>query len=508
MEGVSSEAASLAGHLRLGKLIYFYDDNRISIEGSTALAFTEDRGARFTAYGWQVLNVKDGNDVEEIDQAIVKAKQDPRPSLIICRTHIGFGLPTRQDTAKAHGEPPGDEELNAAKVNAGWPVEPRFFIPDEALAFFRKAVEQGERYETSWKAKLAEYQQKYPVEYSEFKRGMDGVLPEEWQSELPVFPTDGKGMATRAASGQVINALAKKITNLIGGSADLAPSTNTWIKELTGFQADDRNGRNFHFGVREHAMGSIVNGMAYHGGVRPYGATFLIFSDYMRPAIRISAISHLSSIWVYTHDSIGLGEDGPTHQPVEHLASLRAIPHLTVIRPADANEVVEAWKYAITHSQGPTAIALTRQAVPTIDREIYASASGLERGAYTLADLGTAKPDLILMATGSEVSLILEAGEKLALRGKNVRLVSFPSWDLFRAQPKEYQEAVLPGNVKARIAVEAGVAQGWREWIGDEGEIIAMDGYGASAPAKELFKQYGFTVEHIIEKAEKVLKHE
>lgn len=508
MEGVSSEAASLAGHLRLGKLIYLYDDNRISIEGSTELAFTEDRGARFTAYGWQVLYVKDGNDVEEIDQAIINAKQDPKPSLIICRTHIGFGLPTRQDTAKAHGEPPGDEELNAAKQNAGWPVEPRFFIPEEALTFFRKAVEHGERNEAAWNEKLAEYQQKYPEEYTELKRRIDGVLPEGWQSDLPAFPADIKGMATRAASGQVINALAKKLTNLIGGSADLAPSTNTWIKESTGFQADDHTGRNFHFGVREHAMGSIVNGMAYHGGVRPYGATFLVFSDYMRPAIRISAISHLSSIWVYTHDSIGLGEDGPTHQPVEHLATLRAIPHLTVIRPADANEVVAAWKYAVTHSQGPTVITLTRQAVPTIDRDIYASASGLERGAYTLADLGTGKPDLILMATGSEVSLILEAGDKLALRGINVRLVSFPSWELFRAQPLEYQEAVLPGNVKGRIAVEAGSAQGWREWVGDEGKIISVDGYGASAPAKELFKQYGFTVEHVVELADKVLKHE
>jgi transketolase len=386
-------------------------------------------------------------------------------------------------------------------------VEPRFYIPDESLTFFRKAVGQGKGFEESWNSKLAEYQNKYPSEHNELIRRINKALPEDWQSDLPVFPTDNKGMATRAASGQVINALAKYLPELIGGSADLAPSTNTWIKESTGFQPDNHAGRNFHFGVRENGMGSVVNGMAYHGGVRPYGATFLVFSDYMRPAIRISAISHLSSIWVYTHDSIGLGEDGPTHQPVEHLASLRAIPNLTVIRPADANEVVEAWKYIVTHTKSPAVIILTRQAVPTIDRQIYASAGNLERGAYTLADLGNGKPDLILMATGSEVALILEAGDKLASRGLNVRLVSFPSWELFRAQPKEYQEAVLPMNIKARIAVEAGVGQGWREWVGDDGDIIAMDGYGASAPAKELFKQFGFTVDHVIESAEKVLKH-
>lgn len=506
MEGVASEAASLAGHLQLGKLIYLYDDNRISIEGSTDLAFTEDRGARFAAYGWQVLQVPDGNDVEAIDQAIIKAKKDPRPSLIICRTHIGFGLPTRQDTAKAHGEPPGDEELNGAKRNLGWPIEPRFYIPDEALSFFRKAVEQGKERENIWKAMLTEYQKKYPLDFNELQRRIDGRLPEGWQAGLPVFPADSKGMATRAASGQMINALARQLPELIGGSADLAPSTNTLIKESTGFQAGNFSGRNLHFGVREHAMGSIVNGMAYHGGLRSYGATFLVFSDYMRPAVRLSAISHLSSIWVYTHDSIGLGEDGPTHQPVEHLAALRAIPNLTVIRPSDANEVGEAWKYVMAHPEKPSAIILTRQAVPTVDRQIFATAAGLSHGAYILADLGKGKPDLILMASGSEVALILEAGDKLAMRGINVRLVSFPSWDLFRSQSKEYREAVLPGNIKFRLAVEAGVAQGWHEWVGDAGDMITMEGYGASAPAKDLFTYFGFTVDNIIERAEKLLK--
>lgn len=501
MEGVSSEAASLAGHLRLGKLIYLYDDNRITIEGSTEVSFTENRGARFEAYDWQVLHVADGNDVEEVDRAIIAAKQDPRPSLIICRTHIGYGLPTRQDTAKAHGEPPGDDELNAAKKNAGWPIEPMFYIPDESMQFFRLAIDKGNSYSTTWQAKLASYEHTYPQEFDDFSTRIRGELPQNWLADLPIFPPDNKGMATRAASGQVINKLAEKIPALVGGSADLAPSNNSWIKSSTSFQSDNHIGRNFQFGVREHAMGSIVNGMAYHGGVRPYGATFLVFSDYMRPAVRLSAISHLSSIWVYTHDSIGLGEDGPTHQPVEHLAALRAIPNLKVIRPADANEVVEAWKFTIAHNESPIALILSRQAVPTLDRQIYSSAYGLDKGAYILADLGTGKPDLILMASGSEVSLIVEAGDKLASRGVNIRLVSFPSWELFRSQPEAYKNAVLPGNIPNRIAVEAGIAQGWLEWVGVGGEVISMHGYGASAPAKDLFLHFGFTVDQVVEKA-------
>jgi transketolase len=506
MEGVSSEAASLAGHLKLGKLIYLYDDNRISIEGSTDLAFTENRGARFSAYDWQVLQVEDGNDIEAIDSAIIQAKKDPRPSLIICRTHIGYGLPTRQDTAKAHGEPPGNEELDLAKKNADWPIEPKFYIPEDTLALYRKAIDAGKLAESDWNKQLAEYKAKYKDSWEEFNRRISGKLQENWQSDLPIFPEDSKGMATRASSGQVINALAKKVPELIGGSADLAPSTNTWIKESPDFQTGSRMGRNFHFGVRENGMGSIVNGLAYHGGVRPYGATFLVFSDYMRPAVRLSALSQLSSIWVYTHDSIGLGEDGPTHQPVEHLAALRAIPHLTVIRPADANEVTEAWKYAIANPQSACAIILSRQAVPTLNRQIYSSAAGLEKGAYILCDLGSGKPDIILMATGSEVSLILEAGDKLALKGINVRLISFPSWELFRKQSPAYQEAVLPKGVITRIAVEAGSPQGWREWVGDKGETITIEGYGASAPAKEIFANYGFSVENVLNRAVKLLE--
>lgn len=506
MEGVSSEAASLAGHLKLGKLIYLYDDNRITIEGSTDIAFTENRGARFSAYDWQVLHVEDGNDIEAVDAAILQAKQDPRPSLIICRTHIGFGLPTRQDTAKAHGEPPGNEELDLAKKNAGWPIEPKFYIPEDTLALYRKAINTGKQAESEWNKQLMEYKNRYQESWAEFNRRITGKLQDNWQSELPVFPEDTKGMATRASSGQVINALAKKVPELIGGSADLAPSTNTWIKESPDFQNGSHMGRNFHFGVRENGMGSIVNGLAYHGGVRPFGATFLVFSDYMRPAVRLSALSHLSSIWVYTHDSIGLGEDGPTHQPVEHLAALRAIPNMTVIRPADANEVVEAWKYTVSNPQGACAIILTRQAVPTLNRKMYSPAAGLEKGAYILCDLGTGKPDIILMATGSEVSLILEAGDKLAQKGLNIRLISFPSWELFRKQSLEYQEAVLPKGIKARIAVEAGSAQGWREWVGDNGDTITIEGYGASAPAKEIFTNYGFTVENVMIKSEKLLE--
>ena len=403
MEGVSSEAASLAGHLGLGKIVYLYDDNRISIDGSTDLAFTEDRAARFEAYGWHVLKVPDGNDLEAIDFAITQAKKDPRPSLIICRTIIGYGLPTRQGTAKAHGEPPGQEELDGAKKSLGWPLEPKFYIPDDVLALFRKAINRGKKYEDSWRKQLKAYLDMNPQLDTELERRLMGDLPENWDDDLPGFPADPKGMATRAASGVVINALAGRLPELLGGSADLAPSNNTWIKDSVDFQKHTPEGRNFHFGVREHAMGAIINGMAVHGGVIPYGATFLVFSDYMRPAVRLSALSHYPSIWIYTHDSIGLGEDGPTHQPVEHLAALRAIPNLVVIRPADANEVTQAWKVAISRRDGPTALIFTRQAIPTLDRSIFGPADGLSKGAYVLADMGDSKPDLILMASGSEV---------------------------------------------------------------------------------------------------------
>jgi transketolase len=506
MEGVTSEAASLAGHLRLGKLVYLYDDNCITIEGSTELAFTEDRAARFMAYGWHIQRLEDGNDVEAIDAAIIQAKADPRPSLIVCRTHIGFGLPTRQDTAKAHGEPPGDEELNGAKDKLGWPKEPRFYIPDHVLDHFRHAVPQGEKLEAEWHDRFESYRRAFPEKAAELQRRLKSDLPNGWETALPEFPADPKGMATRAASGKVINALAPRMPELMGGSADLAPSNNTWIQNLPDYQKDTPAGRNFHFGVREHGMGSIVNGIALHGGVIPYCASFLVFSDYARPAIRISALSHIPVVWVFTHDSVGLGEDGPTHQPVEHLAALRAIPDLVVIRPADANETVEAWKLAIQRRNGPTLLALTRQNVPTIDRSIYTPASELACGAYVLADIGDGDPELILMASGSEVALIVAAGERLAAEGVNVRLVSFPSWELFALESPEYRESVLPPEVTARIAVEAGVSQGWERWVGERGVIMALNRYGASAPGKVIFENFGFTADAIIDKAGRLLK--
>ncbi len=416
MEGVASEAASLAGHLQLGRLIYLYDDNHISIDGSTELSFTEDRGRRFEAYGWHVQHVANGNDVPAIDRAIRRAKKDPRPSIIMCRTHIGFGLPTRQDTNKAHGEAPGVEELRGAKEKLGWPLEPDFYIPDDVLAFYRKAVSVGKRAESAWKKRFAAYSREYPELAAEFERRMGGQLPAGWDKDLPQFEADPKGMATRVASGKVINALSGILPELIGGSADLTPSNNTWINSSRGFQPDSRDGRYIHFGVREHAMGSVTNGIALHGGFIPFGGTFLVFSDYMRPAIRLSALSEYHSIWVFTHDSVGLGEDGPTHQPVEHLAALRAIPHLSVIRPADPNEVREAWRQAITHPSA-TALLFSRQPISTLDRSQLASADGLAHGAYVLADLGGGEPELILIASGTEVDLIVAAGHTLAAEG-------------------------------------------------------------------------------------------
>jgi transketolase len=504
MEGVTSEAASLAGHLRLGKLIYLYDDNRITIDGSTDLTFTENRAARFEAYDWQVLQVKDGNDIHAVDRAIQEAKSDERPSLIVCRTHIGYGLPTKQDTAAAHGSPPGDEELNAAKEGMGWPIDPRFYIPEEVKKLFGKAVQDGQEREGRWQQLMNEYEREHPDLAAELKRRLAGKLPENLQ--VPQFPADEKGMATRAASGKVLNALAEQIPELLGGSADLTPSNKTWLDGELDFQPGQYQGRNFHFGVREHGMGAVVNGLAIYGGLIPYGGTFLVFSDYMRPAVRLSALSHFPSIWVFTHDSIGVGEDGPTHQPVEHLAALRSIPELTVLRPADANETAQAWVYAITHRGGPTAIALSRQSLPVIDRTRFHGAEGLDKGAYILGDLGSDQPELILMASGSEVDLIVKAGEVLVARGVNVRLVSFPSWELFRQQDQAYQESVLPTEINRRLAIEAGVSQGWLEWVGVDGKIIAVDKYGASAPAGTIYEEYGLTVEDVIDQAERLLR--
>ncbi len=503
MEGIASEAASLAGHLRLGRLIYFYDDNRITIDGSTDIAFTEDRGKRFEAYGWQVLHVEDGNDVDAIDKAIEEAKADPRPSLIICRTHIGYGLPTKQDTPKAHGEPPGEEELKEAKKRAGWPTR-MFYIPHEVEEFFLEAIPKGEHwYEAPWRKMLDAYGREYPDLARELERRWAGKLPENWDADLPTFPADEKGMATRAASGKVLNALAQRLPELIGGSADLTPSNKTALAGEKDFQADTPEGRYIHFGVREHAMGGIINGIALYGGLKPFGATFLVFSDYLRGALRIAALSHIPNIWIFTHDSIGVGEDGPTHQPVEHLASLRAMPNLIVIRPGDANETVEAWKVAVQRKDAPVALILSRQAMPTLDRTRFAPAEGLRRGAYVLADFG--EPQVILMASGSEVGLVVAAAEQLAAEGIGVRVVSFPSWELFLEQDEAYRESVLPPSIKARVAVEAGVRLGWERWVGDHGAVISMERFGASAPGPVVMEKFGFTVKNVIAKAKEVL---
>jgi transketolase len=506
MEGVASEAASLAGHLRLGKLIYLYDDNHISIDGPTEIAFTEDRAARFQAYGWHVQEVADGNDVEAIDLAIRAAKADERPSLIVCRTHIGYGLPTLQDSPKAHGEPPPQDEIDGAKRKLGWPLEPKFYLPEDVLAHFRQAVPAGEALEKAWYGRYLAYKQAYPEPALELARRLVSRLPEDWQKALPVFPADEKGMATRAASGKAINALAAALPELMGGSADLEPSNKTWISGTPAFQAGSPQGRNFHFGVREHAMGGIVNGMVYHGGVIPYGSTFLVFSDYMRGALRISVLSHLRSIWVFTHDSIGVGEDGPTHQPVEHVASLRVMPNMLDLRPADANEVVEAWRLAIERKDGPTALFLSRHGVPVLDRQKYAPAQGLRRGAYVLADLGQAAPRLILMASGTEVSLVVAAGEALAEEGIGVRLVSFPSWFLFEKQGQAYHDEVLPPGISTRLAVEAGVSLGWHRWVGERGDILSVDRFGASAPQKVVYREYGLTVANVLARARALLE--
>jgi transketolase len=500
MEGVSSETASLAGHLQLGRIIYLYDDNHISIDGSTDLAFTEDRAARFEAYGWHVQKIEDGNNVDAIDEAIRAAKIDPRPSLIAVRTTIGFGAPKKQGTAKAHGEPLGDEELNAAKENLGWPVEPRFLIPGEVLEFYRGAIDKGREAEDDWKARFDTYKGTHPALGAELDRRLKSELPEGWDTGLPSFAPDAKGMATRAASGKVLNVLSAKLPELVGGSADLTPSNNTKFDEAGDFQKDNRTGRYIRFGVREHGMAAALNGMNLFGGVIAYGGTFLIFSDYMRPAIRIAAISRIPTIFVFTHDSVGLGEDGPTHQPIEHLPSLRAMPNLVLIRPADANEVTEAWKFAINHRDRPTALALTRQNLPILDRSVTAPASELGRGAYVLRDFG--KPEMILMASGSEVSLIYEAAQKLADEGRGVRVVSFPSWALFEKQDEAYRESVLPKNVTARLAVEAGATFGWERYAKS---MIGIDHYGASAPYKIIFENFGFTVANVVAKAKELI---
>lgn len=521
MEGAASEAASLAGHLKLGKLIYLYDNNHVTLAAGTNITFTEKVDLRFEAYGWHTLTVEDGNDIEAIDRALRAAKDEKeRPSLILVRTQIGCGSPL-QGSFKAHGEPLGAENVKATKRNFGWPEEPLFHAPPEALVHFRHALKSGARAESNWNAAVEAFTREFPETAAELKLAIKSELPSGWDANIPQFPPDAKGVATRAASEKVLAALAPKLPGLIGGSADLNPSTKTVLKNMGDFEhpqsaGGDRQGssgggwsyagRNIHFGVREHAMGAILNGLATHGGTLPYGATFLIFSDYMRPPMRLAALMDVRVIYIFTHDSIGLGQDGPTHQPIGQLAGLRAVPNLVVIRPCDANETAAAWRTAIQIQDRPVALILTRQAVPTLDRAGLASADELKRGAYILADAPDKKPDLILIASGSEVQLVVAAREQLRDRGIQARIVSMPSWELFEQQPPGYRKAVFPRAVRTRVAVEAGSTLGWHKYVGDRGAVIGIDHFGSSAAGPVLMREYGFTVERVCECAEKVLK--
>jgi len=506
MEGVSHEAASIAGHLKLGKVIFFYDDNNISIEGSTSLTFSEDIQKRFESYNWQILHITDVNDLGQIDNAISYAKSETdKPTLIITKTHIGYGSPNKQDNAAAHGSPLGEEEVKLTKRNLNWTEDKTFFIPDEVAEHFSDVKKKGREVEDAWNKVFDEYKSKYPAEAEQFLKIMKNDFGDGWKSKLPSFTDPSESIATRSASGKVINSIEKELPTLIGGSADLAPSTNTLMKDGSDFSVTNRAGRNFHFGIREHGMASILNGMAYYGGVIPFGATFLVFSDYLRPAIRLAAISGIKVIYIFTHDSIGLGEDGPTHQPIEHFAALRAIPKVVVIRPADANETVEAWKVALEHNGSPVALMLTRQKLPVLDRSVLAPAENLSKGAYVIKDCND-EPQMILMATGSEVSIVLEVADILNEAGIKTRVVSFPCWELFEMQSEDYKEDVLPSIVKARLSVEAGVAQGWDKYVGDYGESISIDKFGASAPVKVLMDKYGFTVENIVTTCKRVLR--
>lgn len=504
MEGISHEAASLAGHLGLGKLIYLYDDNEISIDGSTDLAFTEDVEKRFDAYGWHVQRVEDGNDLDAVAAALDQARAEAdRPSLIAVRTTIGYGSPNKAGTAKAHGSPLGEDEVTLTKRNLGWPDDQFFLVPDAVRDHLRGALTTGAGRQADWNDLLVRYRAAHPDLARQFDAWARGALSDGWEAALPTFET-GQKLATRAASGKVLDALVPVLGNLVGGSADLTPSNNTRTGAQQDFQKDQPGGGYLRFGVREHGMAAICNGIALHGGLRPYCATFLIFSDYLRPAMRLSALMHQPVVYVFTHDSIGLGEDGPTHQAVEHYAALRAIPNLTFIRPADANETAEAWRAALERTTGPTALALTRQGLPTLDRATFAAADGLRRGAYVLHD-SDGPPDLILLASGSEVSLIVKAAEVLRGDGVRVRLVSMPSWELFAEQPHAYRDAVLPPSVTKRLAVEAGVTLGWERYVGLEGRILGLDRFGASAPGSVVFEKLGFTVENVVTHARALL---
>jgi transketolase len=507
MEGVASEAASIAGHLQLPNLCWVYDSNHISIDGSTDLAFTEDVGRRFEGYGWRVLHVADGNDLSALSEALRTFKTlRGKPTLIVVTTQIAYGAPKLQGSAKAHGEPLGDEEIKGTKRNYGWPEDAKFLVPDGVREHFQARMgNRGKGLREAWEQRLAEYKKQFPELADQLERMQRREAPQGWDAELPTFPADAKGMATRESSGKVLNALAKNYPWLVGGSADLNPSTKTYITTSESMKPGAYQGRNIHFGVREHAMGSIVNGLCL-SKLRGYGATFLIFSDYERPAIRLSALMELPALHIFTHDSIGLGEDGPTHQPVEQLASLRAVPGLIVLRPADANEVTEAWRVIGQQKKHPVVLVLTRQPVPTFDRTKYGAASGVQRGGYVLADAEGGKPELVLIGTGSEVALCMEAYEKLKAEGIKARVVSLPSWELFEQQEQAYQDSVLPPGVKARVAVEKGAAFGWERWVGHAGRIIAMRSFGASAPIKALQQKFGFTVDNVVEVAKDTLK--
>jgi transketolase len=506
MEGISHEAASFAGHFKLGKLIGFYDDNRITIDGSTDLTYTDDAGKRFEAYGWQVLHIEDVNDLNAIESALAEAKADTeRPTLIVTRTHIGYGSPNKQDTAKAHGEPLGKDEILLTKQHLGWESMEPFFVPDEALAHWRKASERGAKEHAEWNAAWEAYRAAAPDDAKELERRLAGRRPEGWEKKIPNFTKENGAVASRAAFGAVLNATADALPELFGGSADLTPSNNTSVKAWKNYSPADRAASYLHFGIREHGMASIMNGMALHGGVLPYGGTFLIFSDYMRPSVRLAALMKQHVIYVYTHDSIGLGEDGPTHQPIEQLSTLRAIPNMLLLRPADATETAVAWRFAVNHSGGPIALVLTRQKLGFIDRETYASADGLEQGAYVLADpAGGAKPSVVLMSSGSEVALVLKAHQALAEQGIASRVVSMPSMDLFARQSDAYRASVLPDGVP-RVAIEAGHPMSWYEWTGSDGVVLAISRFGASAPFERIYEELGLTVARVVEAAKKVV---
>ncbi len=503
-EGISHEAASLAGHLKLGKIIFFYDDNGISIDGETHLSFSDDTSKRFEAYHWHVQHVSDVNDLSQLEAAVKNAQADPRPSIIVTKTHIGYGSPNKQDKESSHGSPLGAEEVKLTKQNLKWVSEEDFFVPDEVRAFFNTLGPKGKDAEAAWEKIHAQYKAKYPEDAAILAKAFAGDTNIDWATVLPKFADDGKKLATRQASGKVINALAKALPLLFGGSADLAPSNNTLVAGETDFSASNYAGRNLHFGIREHGMASIMNGMAMYGGLIPYGGTFMVFADYLRPTIRIASLSHVRPIYVLTHDSIGLGEDGPTHQPVEQIASLRCIPGLTTIRPADANETAGAWKVAIEKKNGPVALLLTRQGLPVLDPSKCDAVNGVAKGAYIVKD-SQGTPEIILIGSGSELQHCIKASEQLEAEGVKVRVVSFPSWDLFEKQSAEYKESVLPKAVKKRIAIEANIGMGWEKYTGDEGVIISLERLGASAPFEILMKEFGFTSENVLAKAKTLL---